>query len=191
MAEERAEQRREALKIIGAISATCAFPFSADELYGQQAEHEHPVAGKSAPMPPAKYFKPEQMEMLGVIAGLIIPATDTPSAKDAGVASYIDLVVSGNPNLQRTFSEGLPWIEKQTTGRKFIALTENEQLAILEPLCEAVDQSRINTAGERWFRAMKSLVADGYYTSRVGMVDELGYKGGSVLSSYPECLHEH
>ena len=186
-----AEQRRDALKIMGAISATCAFPFSADELYGQQAEHEHPVAGKAAPMPPPKFFKPDQMELLGVIAGLIIPATDTPSAKDAGVASYIDLVVSGNPNLQRNFNEGLGWLDKQSVGKKFVALTENEQLAILEPLSEAVDQSRINTAGERWFRAMKSLVADGYYTSRIGMVDELGYKGGSVLAAYPECLHEH
>jgi len=27
--------RRESLKIIGAIGTTCAFPFSADELYGQ------------------------------------------------------------------------------------------------------------------------------------------------------------
>ena len=33
--------RRETLKIIGAIGATCAFPYASDELYGQ---HVH-VAG--------------------------------------------------------------------------------------------------------------------------------------------------
>ena len=33
--------RRESLKIIGAIGTTCAFPFSADELYGQ---HVHTAA---------------------------------------------------------------------------------------------------------------------------------------------------
>ena len=32
--------RRESLKIIGAVGATCAFPFSADTLYGQ---HVHPA----------------------------------------------------------------------------------------------------------------------------------------------------
>ncbi len=33
------QSRREALKIIGAVGVTCAFPFSANELYGQ---HVHP-----------------------------------------------------------------------------------------------------------------------------------------------------
>ncbi len=35
------ESLRDALKIIGAIGATCIFPFQADELYGQ---HEHALA---------------------------------------------------------------------------------------------------------------------------------------------------
>ncbi len=34
------QTRREALKIIGAVGVTCAFPFSANELYGQ---HVHPI----------------------------------------------------------------------------------------------------------------------------------------------------
>ena len=186
-----AEERRGALKIIGAIGATCAFPFSADELYGQQAAHEHGGAGKSAALPPPKYFNAEQMELLGVIAGLIIPATNTVSAKDAGVASYIDLVVSGNGTLQATFTEGLSWLNEQTKRKKFVALTGKQQLKILTPLCAAVDRGRTGLPSEKWFRAMKSLVADGYYTSRIGMVDELGYTGGSVLAAYPECLHEH
>ena len=39
------KSRREALKIIGAVGVTCAFPFSANELYGQ---HVHPT-GEAAP----------------------------------------------------------------------------------------------------------------------------------------------
>jgi hypothetical protein len=36
------------------------------------------------------------------------------------------------------------------------------------------------------------MTADGYYTSRVGLVDELGYKGNTVLAAFPECTHpEH
>ena len=38
------KSRREALKIIGAVGVTCAFPFSANELYGQ---HVHP-SGEAA-----------------------------------------------------------------------------------------------------------------------------------------------
>ena len=39
---------------------------------------------------------------------------------------------------------------------------------------------------------MKSMTADGYYTSQIGLVQELGYKGNTVLPSFPACTHpEH
>ena len=38
-------ERRDALKIIGSIGATCAFPFAADELYAQH-EGTHNVEAK-------------------------------------------------------------------------------------------------------------------------------------------------
>ena len=33
-----------------------------------------------------------------------------------------------------------------------------------------------------FFRLLKNLTADGYYTSRVGLLDELGYKGNTRSS---------
>jgi hypothetical protein len=39
----------------------------------------------------------------------------------------------------------------------------------------------------RFFRLIKNLTADGYYTSRVGLVDELGYRGNTARPSYPAC----
>ena len=44
----------------------------------------------------------------------------------------------------------------------------------------------------RLFRLIKSLTADGYYTSRIGLVDELGYTGNTALASFPSCtIREH
>lgn len=44
----------------------------------------------------------------------------------------------------------------------------------------------------RLFRLIKNLTADGYYTSRVGLVEELGYKGNTALGSFPTCtVPEH
>ena len=40
------ETRRHALKMLGTIGLTCAFPFSGDELYGQ---HVHGTLAQSAP----------------------------------------------------------------------------------------------------------------------------------------------
>lgn len=41
--------------------------------------------------------------------------------------------------------------------------------------------------GARFFRLIKNLTADGYYTSRVGLLQELGYNGNTALSRFPSC----
>src|SRR5882672_7204813 len=104
--------RRESLKIIGAIGATCAFPFSADELFGQ---HVHsPAAAQTAQKDPyrPKSFKPAEFETVSQMAERIIPETDTPGAIGAGAPQYIDQVVSANPEHKRRFRAGLKWIGK-------------------------------------------------------------------------------
>lgn len=43
-----------------------------------------------------------------------------------------------------------------------------------------------------FFRAMTSLTAEGYYTSQIGLMDELGYVGNTALAAFPECeIPEH
>lgn len=177
--------RREALKIIGAIGTTCAFPFASDELYGQHA-HEGP--GKPATLPPPKYFSPDDYAVISRIADLIIPATDTPGAIDAGVPAYIDMLVAGSDAHQKVFRAGLAWLHEQ----RFHSLTEEQQMALLTPLSDAVDSGRVQSDTEKFWRAIKSMTADGYYTSKVGLVDELGYKGNSALAAFPTCeVPEH
>ncbi|MBI1896618.1 MAG: gluconate 2-dehydrogenase subunit 3 family protein [Acidobacteria bacterium] len=178
--------RREALKIIGAIGTTCAFPYSADELYGQH----HPAPAGQALTGGPRYFPAEDFAVVSRIADLIIPRTDTPGAQDAGVPAYIDYVVGRSPEQQEVFRRGLRWL--RTVARDFLQLSEEQQTAILRPLSDAVDRQQAHSTGERFFRAIKSLTADGYYTSRAGLVEELGFNGGSVLASFPECtIEEH
>ena len=44
----------------------------------------------------------------------------------------------------------------------------------------------------RLFRLIKNLTADGYYTSRVGLLEELGYTGNTALARFPGCaVPEH
>jgi hypothetical protein len=44
----------------------------------------------------------------------------------------------------------------------------------------------------RFFRLVKNLTADGYYTSRVGLLEELGYSGNTALAKFPTCtVPEH
>ncbi len=183
--------RREALKIIGAISATCAFPFAADDLYGQ---HVHPGAGKEAGHVP-RYFSPEQMKLVACIADLIIPPSDTPGAVGAGVPAYIDLVISQNKAMQKTFSDGIDWLDRealQLHTKAFLDLEPVSQISLLQTLCDLADSKQLTHAGAVFFDSMKSVTADGYYTSRTGLMQELGYNGNAVLDSFPSVdVPEH
>lgn len=176
--------RREALKIIGAISVSCAFPFSADELYGQHAHTGGLVQVK--PLQPT-YFQADDLKLLSRVADLIIPETDSPSASAAGVPGYIDYVVARNAQHKRLFADGLAWLNEHG----FLGLPEPQQLDLLLPLCEAADRQKAATLPERFFAVLKSLTADGYYTSQAGLMKELGYKGNTVLAAFPDCTHEH
>jgi len=199
------EDRREALRIIGSITATCAFPFPADELYGQHQGHAHEPPARLPEAP--GFFTPAEYETVSRLADLIIPGGDSPGALDAGVPAYIDYVVSRNSQAQALYRRGLKWLDRQASRRgapRFVDLPESAQVALLEPLCAEADAVRDAPAGSglrrksaprrlevSFFRAVKSMTADGYFTSRHGLIDALGYQGNAVLAEFPSCTHEH
>ncbi|HEY3837329.1 MAG TPA: gluconate 2-dehydrogenase subunit 3 family protein [Bryobacteraceae bacterium] len=179
--------RRGALKIISAIGATCGYPYAGDELYGQTVEHHHD-AGTPAPLPSKPtFFKESEFRVVSRIADLIIPATDTPGAVGAGVPMYIDEVIAKNKAQQTLAMEGLRWL----ASKNFMDLDETGQLGILQPLCEAADAGELKEHHVQFFHMMKSLTADGYYTSQDGLMKELGYSGNSAMAEFPTCMHEH
>jgi hypothetical protein len=188
------KSRREALKIIGAVGVTCAFPFSANELYGQHVPppgHGAQPEGKpGAPFEP-RFFTPMQLPVIARLTDLIIPETDTPGAAAAGVPEYIDLVVKEDPKLQTIFREGLPSLDRTSESKfgtsTFLQLTEAQQVEILTSLSQSAAKD-----DAAFFNAIKSLTADGYYTSRVGLLQELGYNGDTYLMAFPEfSIPEH
>lgn len=230
--------RREALKILGAIGATCAFPFPADELYGQHVHVEgtKPVARRTGVYTPT-FFGAVEYQLISRLADLIIPATDTPGALGAGVPEYVDRVVSLNPEHQGLTRAGLEWIDdrsRELFAGRFLDVSEAQQIQLLQPLSDEADRQQRATLLARYrgggaggtfyaprtekteteqrpnavvappdslssadvpvafFRLIKNLTADGYYTSRVGLVDELGYSGNTALPAFPSCpVPEH
>ncbi len=232
------ETRRHALKMLGTIGLTCAFPFSGDELYGQHVHGTLAQAAATGPYTPT-FFTPAEYTTLARLTDVIIPASTTPSASNAGVPEYIDRVVSMNTEHQALVRSGLAWLEAQARtryGKGYLDLSEAEHIAILQPLSDEVDRqqrealqrqfrkdtkrglvyyvaindksspaaatasvpSRTEVSSDdpassvRLFRLIKNLTADGYYTSRIGLVDELGYTGNTALASFPSCtVREH
>lgn len=189
--------RRSLLKIIGSIGATCAYPFASDDLYGQTAPspdaepHHHALPEQQA----QQFFNDKDFATISRIADLIIPTTSTPGAIGAGVPGFIDRLVARNTEQQLVAADGLRWLEAEAArigGKSFTELSEEQQLSILEPLCAAHDADPNHRARNvQFFSLIKNLTADGYYTSRVGLMDELRYQGDKILSKYPDCSEQH
>lgn len=201
--EVRDSGRRKALKqlAMGAGAAT-VFP-----ILGQAMPHPHGMRGGTmamdapapAPDPNWKplFFDEHQNETVIALSELIIPATDTPGAKAALVNRTIDLFLNDEEaDAQREFLEGLSWIDGRAMklhGKPFVNLSEAQQIALLEPLSSQENSNPEDKAGVRFFQAMKDATLFGYYTSQIGMDEELHYGGDTYNDSFPgACTHpEH
>jgi hypothetical protein len=195
MSDSRTIDRRTALRQIavgGAVIATV--PMLDPAALADAVAHVH------APAPPAPvvawkplFFDPHQNETVVALTELIIPATDTPGAKAARVNEFIDLVLSAETeSVRRRFATGLAWLDgrsRELFGRDFKDARPEEQTKLVETLASASEGS---DPGAGFFKQIKTYTINGYYTSEIGLIRELGYKGNTYLDEFPGCTHpEH
>jgi hypothetical protein len=143
----------------------------------QQGKEQHKHEGMVSVKPPAVYkprfFTDQEFALLAVLVDLIIPRTDTPGARDAKVHHIIDGSV--RPAQERAWRDGL----KAMTGMNFHRLSQAEQTAVLEK-------------GGEFFRLLKGATVDAYYSTREGLVQELGWNFNTYLPEFKGCTHpEH
>jgi len=195
--------RRSVLKKIGlGASAVTALPVimpaaiaHAAPLSGIDAIAQGAAASDAAWKP--IFFDAHQNETVIALTELIIPATDTPGAKDAQVNRLIDLILNETEkDQQASFLEGLAWIDARSLdlhGKPFVDLDSAQQTAILEPLADPENKRPEDQRGVRFFVDLKDRTIFGYYTSKAGLDEELQYGGDDYHTEYPgACNHpEH
>ena len=139
----------------------------------------HPAAPAADPAPyQPVFFTAAEYACVEAMAARIIPADQTPGAKEAGVPAYLDETVQQDPQLHELYRRGLaPFIASG-----FADLSPSDQDAALKRLCEA---------GGAFWMSIRGLTIDGYYTSEIGLA-ELGYSGSTGLAEFKGCTHpEH
>lgn len=141
------------------------------------------------------FLTEQQCRTVDVISELIIPETDTPGAAAAKVYRFVDAVLSESEEYaQKQFLTGLRWIDRrsyQLFGGSFVNITPQQQTALLTVISSPRNQTMENQIGVEFFGAVKALTITGYYTSDVGIFEEL--KSGQLyFEDYPGCTHpEH
>jgi gluconate 2-dehydrogenase gamma chain len=131
----------------------------------------------------------QQADLLATVTEHIIPETDTPGARAAGVHQFIDLMLAEYypPSERQRFLAGLADLDqraRRSGGRPFLRCSADQRHALLiEMDREAFDAS----AGQQpFFRTLKELTLLGYCTSEVGATRELRYE--RIPGRYEGCI---
>ena len=185
--------RRDALRILASASAAIPALASAQETkeVGDQPGHLHAGPAVQVPVPSQPtFFQPAEFQAMEALSERIIPRSDTPGAKDAGVALLIDKAIVARPALVLSYRAGLADLNalaSESYGNEFAALTEEQQIRLLTPLSVDTDSSL-----GKFFALVKDMTVDAYYKTEAGLKTELGWHGNTYLASFPGCDHpEH
>jgi Gluconate 2-dehydrogenase subunit 3 len=183
--------RREWLKTSATVVGASLLPLPAVATEAPQEKAPaapEPAAGtKSA----ARFFTPAQHHLVEEMSETIIPAdSHSGGAKAAKVADFIEQSVRENPDEeQRAFwREGLRLMDLMSqhyNGKSFVDASPEERIAVLTVLS---DNEQMNDVPEvRFFHQFKRLTTLGYYTSKIGIHDEIEYKGNRIQQEFSGC----
>ena len=181
--------RRAALKAFGAgVATVTTLPWLSDEglLAFARLQETHAAARPKA-------LTPAQFQTLDVLVEAIIPADDrSPGAKQARVADYIDLLLSEtDPELTLRWIGGLAALEAEAAtrfGKAFVTLAAPQVDALLTDISR--NERAPQTPLETFFVMTKTATIQGYYTSEIGIHQEMRYQGNKFLREFTGCQTE-
>jgi gluconate 2-dehydrogenase gamma chain len=138
-----------------------------------------------------QFFTPAEFAVIDQLCELIIPTDESPGAREAGVAEFIDFMAASDPELQWPFRYGLDWLNARAAalhGSAFMSLTAGQQTALLGTLAHRDSSAPTDADGRNFFLLLRRYTVMGYYTSRIGL-EELNYPGLKFYSESPSCPH--
>jgi hypothetical protein len=130
-------------------------------------------------------FSKEQKYILEEMAEIIIPATPKSlGAKAADIATFMQSIVSDCYSLeeQKVFMEGLNQIPKD-----FHRFSAQKKWDFVLDLDTTAGQTNNPEVQPHYFTMIKQLTTWGYFTSEVGLTQELGYN--PIPGKYVGCMN--
>jgi hypothetical protein len=143
-----------------------------------------PAFDPNAPL----FFTSDQFALLDTLTELIIPADDhSPGARSAGVAAYIDRAVAEAfvAEEKNSWRRGLAAIDQLSMSRfntSFSRASHSQQVSLLNELAQT--EKHPQSEPEKFFTQLKETTAFAYYSSSVGIHDDINYKGNVILDKF-------
>ena len=204
-------ERREILRYIGIAAVAGSFPGFSQWAFACPLDHSQASSPVSAGSYKPLFFSPQQYQMVEHLAEMIIPEDDSPGAKQAGVAEFIDFMVANRvpvstsrdirstddaiaagDEAQNRFLAGLDWVNARSHSefkRDFMDCTPEQQNSLLEELAYKAKFTPTTESGRAFFQMIRDYTVVGYYTTKIGL-ESIGYPGlRAVWPKMPGCAH--
>ena len=131
-----------------------------------------------------RFLTAEEYALVDELTELIIPADErSGGARAARVADFIDglLAEAFEQSERDEWRNGLAHVNalaRQMHGSEFLKCTAPDRIGVLARI--AHNESAPQAPEELFFRELKALTVRGYYTTKIGIHDEMGYLGNSL-----------
>ena len=126
-----------------------------------------------------RFFTKDENLLLDKLTEMIIPADQHSSgAHAAKVSLFADLMVAtSNDAVKTEWRNGLRLMQE-------VAARSSIEAALAKA---AEHEGSPQTGLERFFKTLKEMTVNGYYTSAIGIHQDLQYQGNTYLASFPGC----
>lgn len=195
---ESGVSRRELMRLAAyAVALPGAADFFSAWLSAAPRQHQ-PHRPYAPPEPPLlrdyqpKFFDAEDFEALQAFTEILIPTDDTPGAREARCAHFIDFVLQASadaaPETQQRWRRAMTALKEAG----FHAADAPRRLTIVAGMARPEREPGAQHPAYFAYRLIKQENAFAFYTSRAGMIEALDYRGNTFNVTFPACTHpEH
>jgi Gluconate 2-dehydrogenase subunit 3 len=139
-----------------------------------------------------RFFSREDFEALQAFSEILIPTDDTPGAREAHCAHFMDFLLEAfaehEPEMARQWRNALAALK----AAGFHAADRNGREALVEAMAKPERYAGARHPAYFAYRLIKRENTFAFYTAREGMIGALNYKGNSYNAVFPACNHpEH
>lgn len=134
------------------------------------------------------FLTPTEFATLDELSEMIIPAdAHSPGARAAKVADFIDarLAEAWHQKDRTDWRGGLALVERlsqEVNKLPFMKASPEQRLAVLTRMAQ--NESNPKKPEETFFKELKSRVVQAYYTTEIGIKQEMEYKGNTFQSEF-------
>lgn len=169
--------RREMVKLTAGAAVAAPLLKEAIAAAPQQATGKAPL-----------FFTRDEFAMVDELTEIIIPTDNhSPGARAAKCAEYIDFRLSEafDDEPRKLWREGLRLVNalsEEMHGKLFMHAAPEQRTVVVARM--AANERRPQKPEEKFFAELKARTAHAYYTSKIGLHQEMEYKGNTYQKEY-------